>query len=154
MAGLACLRRLRRFRDPRSRSLRGLRSLRRARAPAPRLVPYGVRGQNPARESRDAHPAGGCMARHARATAARWRWLSALIRTTRMNTVSRLVGGGNADLPSAPKGAPSHMINGEPTVSRDFHFAGPHTVVASTWKQPGYHWTTRLLSPCRAWSRG
>src|SRR5262249_32099609 len=93
MAGRACLRRLRRFRDPRSRSLRGLRSLRRARAPAPRLVPYGVRGQNPARESRDAHPAGGCMARHARATAARWRWLSALIRTTRMNTVSRLVGG-------------------------------------------------------------
>jgi hypothetical protein len=31
----------------------------------------------------------------------------------------------------------SNMINGEPTVSGDFHFAGPHTVVASTWKQPG-----------------
>src|SRR5262249_38464994 len=31
----------------------------------------------------------------------------------------------------------SDMINGEPTVSGDFHFAGPHTVVASTWKQPG-----------------
>src|SRR5262245_37245818 len=31
----------------------------------------------------------------------------------------------------------SDMINGEPTVSGDFHFAGPHTVGASTWKQPG-----------------
>jgi hypothetical protein len=31
----------------------------------------------------------------------------------------------------------SDMIKGEPTVSGDFHFAGPHTVVASTWKQPG-----------------
>lgn len=31
----------------------------------------------------------------------------------------------------------SDMINGEPTVSGDFHFAGPHTVVASTWKRPG-----------------
>ena len=30
----------------------------------------------------------------------------------------------------------SDMTNGEPTVSGDFHFAGPHTVVASTWKQP------------------
>src|SRR5262245_64130331 len=79
MAGRARLRRLRRVRDPRSRSLRGLRSLRRARAPAPWLVPYGVRRENPARESRDARPAGGCMARHAHATAARWRWLSTLI---------------------------------------------------------------------------
>jgi hypothetical protein len=24
-----------------------------------------------------------------------------------------------------------------PTVSADFHFAGPHTLIASTWKQPG-----------------
>ena len=31
----------------------------------------------------------------------------------------------------------SDMINGEPTVSGDFHFADPHTVVASTWKRPG-----------------
>src|SRR5262249_24357044 len=31
----------------------------------------------------------------------------------------------------------SGMINGEPTLSGDFRFAGPHTVVASTWKQPG-----------------
>jgi len=30
----------------------------------------------------------------------------------------------------------SDMTNGEPTVSGDFHFAGAHTVVASTWKQP------------------
>ena len=29
------------------------------------------------------------------------------------------------------------MIHGGPTVSADFHFAGPHTLVASTWKQPG-----------------
>ena len=31
----------------------------------------------------------------------------------------------------------SDMINGNPTVSADFNFTGPHTVVASTWKQPG-----------------
>ena len=31
----------------------------------------------------------------------------------------------------------SDMINGNPTISGDFKFAGPHTVVASTWKQPG-----------------
>jgi hypothetical protein len=31
----------------------------------------------------------------------------------------------------------SDMIGGKPTVSADFHFTGPHTVVASTWKQPG-----------------
>jgi hypothetical protein len=31
----------------------------------------------------------------------------------------------------------SDMINGNPTVSGDFKFTGPHTVVASTWKQPG-----------------
>jgi hypothetical protein len=31
----------------------------------------------------------------------------------------------------------SDMINGEPTVSGDFHFVGSHTVVASTWKRPG-----------------
>lgn len=31
----------------------------------------------------------------------------------------------------------SDMINGNPTVSGDFRFTGPHTVVASTWKQPG-----------------
>src|SRR5262249_27988106 len=31
----------------------------------------------------------------------------------------------------------SDMIKGEPTVSGDFHFTGPHTVVASTWKRPG-----------------
>jgi hypothetical protein len=31
----------------------------------------------------------------------------------------------------------SDMINGNPTVSGDFTFTGPHTVVASTWKQPG-----------------
>jgi len=31
----------------------------------------------------------------------------------------------------------SDMINGNPTVSGDFNFTGPHTVVASTWKQPG-----------------
>jgi hypothetical protein len=29
------------------------------------------------------------------------------------------------------------MIDGKPTVSADFHFSGPHTLVASTWKQPG-----------------
>jgi len=31
----------------------------------------------------------------------------------------------------------SDMINGNPTVSAQFQFAGPHTVVASTWKQTG-----------------
>jgi hypothetical protein len=31
----------------------------------------------------------------------------------------------------------SDMINGNPTVSPDFNFTGPHTLVASTWKQPG-----------------
>jgi hypothetical protein len=31
----------------------------------------------------------------------------------------------------------SDMIHGGPTVSADFHFAGPHTLIASTWKQPG-----------------
>ena len=31
----------------------------------------------------------------------------------------------------------SDMINGNPTVSGDFKFSGPHTVTASTWKQPG-----------------
>jgi hypothetical protein len=31
----------------------------------------------------------------------------------------------------------SDMIDGKPTVSADFHFSGPHTLVASTWKQPG-----------------
>jgi hypothetical protein len=31
----------------------------------------------------------------------------------------------------------SDMINGNPTISGDFKFVGPHTVVASTWKQPG-----------------
>jgi hypothetical protein len=31
----------------------------------------------------------------------------------------------------------SDMINGNPTVSGQFQFSGPHTVVASTWKQPG-----------------
>jgi hypothetical protein len=31
----------------------------------------------------------------------------------------------------------SGMINGNPTVSGDFKFSGPHTVTASTWKQPG-----------------
>jgi hypothetical protein len=29
------------------------------------------------------------------------------------------------------------MIGGNPTVSGDFNFTGPHRVVASTWKQPG-----------------
>jgi len=29
------------------------------------------------------------------------------------------------------------MIHGNPTVSGDFNFTGPHTVTASTWKQPG-----------------
>jgi hypothetical protein len=31
----------------------------------------------------------------------------------------------------------SDLINGNPTVSSDFNFIGPHTVVATTWKQPG-----------------
>jgi len=31
----------------------------------------------------------------------------------------------------------SDMINGNPTVSDQFQFSGPHTVVASTWKQTG-----------------
>ena len=31
----------------------------------------------------------------------------------------------------------SELINGNPTVSPDFEFSGPHTVVAKTWKQPG-----------------
>jgi hypothetical protein len=31
----------------------------------------------------------------------------------------------------------SDMIDGKPTLSGDFSFSGPHTVVASTWKQPG-----------------
>jgi hypothetical protein len=31
----------------------------------------------------------------------------------------------------------SDMINGNPTVSPDFSFTGPHKLVASTWKQTG-----------------
>jgi hypothetical protein len=31
----------------------------------------------------------------------------------------------------------SDMIDGRPTVSGDFSFSGPHTLVASSWKQPG-----------------
>ena len=31
----------------------------------------------------------------------------------------------------------SDMIDGRPTLSGDFSFAGPHTVTATTWKQPG-----------------
>ena len=31
----------------------------------------------------------------------------------------------------------SDLINGNPTLSADFEFTGPHTVVATTWKQPG-----------------
>jgi hypothetical protein len=31
----------------------------------------------------------------------------------------------------------SELINGNPTLSADFEFTGPHTVVATTWKQPG-----------------
>jgi hypothetical protein len=31
----------------------------------------------------------------------------------------------------------SDMIQGNPTVSPDFNFTGPHTLVASTWKRPG-----------------
>ena len=31
----------------------------------------------------------------------------------------------------------SDMIGGNPTVSGQFQFSGPHTLVASTWKKPG-----------------
>ena len=31
----------------------------------------------------------------------------------------------------------SDMIDSKPTTSGDFKFVGPHTLVASTWKQPG-----------------
>jgi hypothetical protein len=31
----------------------------------------------------------------------------------------------------------SDMIEGRPTLSADFHFAGPHILVANTWKQQG-----------------
>jgi len=31
----------------------------------------------------------------------------------------------------------SDMMNGAPTLSGDFQFTGPHTVAASTWKEPG-----------------
>jgi hypothetical protein len=31
----------------------------------------------------------------------------------------------------------SDLIGGNPTLSGDFNFAGPHSVTASTWKQPG-----------------
>jgi hypothetical protein len=31
----------------------------------------------------------------------------------------------------------SDMIGGNPTLSGDFSFSGQHTVIASTWKQPG-----------------
>ena len=31
----------------------------------------------------------------------------------------------------------SDMINGNPTVSPEFSFTAPHTLTASTWKQPG-----------------
>jgi hypothetical protein len=31
----------------------------------------------------------------------------------------------------------SDMIQGRPTVSGDFSFTGPHTLVASTWRKPG-----------------
>lgn len=31
----------------------------------------------------------------------------------------------------------SDMIEGKPTISADFHFSGPHTLVATTWKEPG-----------------
>jgi hypothetical protein len=29
------------------------------------------------------------------------------------------------------------MIGGNPTVSGQFQFSGPHTLAASTWKKPG-----------------
>jgi hypothetical protein len=31
----------------------------------------------------------------------------------------------------------SDMIGGNPTVSGQFQFSGPHTLAASTWKKPG-----------------
>jgi hypothetical protein len=31
----------------------------------------------------------------------------------------------------------SDMINGNPTVSGEFKFTGPHMLIATTWKQPG-----------------
>jgi hypothetical protein len=31
----------------------------------------------------------------------------------------------------------SDLISGNPTLSADFKLTGPHTVVATTWKQPG-----------------
>ncbi len=31
----------------------------------------------------------------------------------------------------------SDMTNGAPTLSGDFQFSGPHTVAATTWKEPG-----------------
>ena len=31
----------------------------------------------------------------------------------------------------------SDMIEGKPTLSADFRFSGPHSLVASTWKQQG-----------------
>jgi hypothetical protein len=31
----------------------------------------------------------------------------------------------------------SDMINGNPTMSKDFRFSGPHTVIVSTWRQRG-----------------
>jgi hypothetical protein len=31
----------------------------------------------------------------------------------------------------------SDMIDGKPTLSGDFYFSGPHTVAATTWRQPG-----------------
>jgi hypothetical protein len=31
----------------------------------------------------------------------------------------------------------SDMINGNPAVSGEFKFTGPHTLLATTWKQPG-----------------
>src|SRR5215470_9022585 len=31
----------------------------------------------------------------------------------------------------------SDMIHGNPTISADFSFIGPHALIASTWKQPG-----------------
>jgi hypothetical protein len=29
------------------------------------------------------------------------------------------------------------MIGDKPTLSGDFSFSGPHTITATTWKQPG-----------------
>jgi hypothetical protein len=31
----------------------------------------------------------------------------------------------------------SEMIGGNPTLSDDFNFSGPHTVTATTWEKPG-----------------